>query len=67
MKTIEKRLLNIKEAAIYLNVSEPWLRKAIFEKSVPYIKIRRLVRFSRTELDLYIQNNIVRELGARND
>ena len=67
MKFLENRLLNTKEAANYLNVTEPWLRKAIFEKSIPFIKMRRLVRFSKAELDLYLQNNTIQRREVQND
>ena len=40
------RLLTVKELAAVLNVSVAWVRKGILERSIPYTKIGRNVRFT---------------------
>jgi excisionase family DNA binding protein len=40
------RLLTVRDLATVLNVSVAWVRKAILERSIPYTKIGRNVRFT---------------------
>ncbi len=48
------RLLTIEQAAERLNVTERWLRRAVFEQRIPYVKLGRLVRFAEDDLDAFI-------------
>ncbi len=43
------------EAAEYLHVTERWIRRAIAERRIPYVKVGRLVRFRKSDLDAYIE------------
>ena len=49
------KLLSINEASAYLNLKVSKLRAMIFKKEVPLIKIGRLVRFSKQELDQWLE------------
>jgi excisionase family DNA binding protein len=40
------RLLTVADLAMLLNVSAAWVRKGILERSIPYTKIGRSVRFT---------------------
>src|SRR5690242_17653203 len=39
------RLLDISEVATYLAVSERFIRRLVFERRIPYVKVGRLLRF----------------------
>lgn len=51
------KLLSFKEACEYLNVTEPWMRLKIREKRIPYIKLGRLIKFQKSDLDNLIVLN----------
>ncbi len=42
------------EAAEYLNVSPRWIKRAIEERRLPYLKLGRLVRFDLDDLDRWL-------------
>lgn len=44
------------EAAARLNVTERWIRRAIFEKRLPYVKVGRYVRIEESALDALIED-----------
>lgn len=48
------KLLDFDGAAEYLGVRPRWVRRAVLEKSIPYIKLRLLVRFDPADLDAYL-------------
>jgi excisionase family DNA binding protein len=48
-------LLPVPEAAEYLGVRERWLRRAIFEGRIGTVKLGRMVRIRRSELDRLVQ------------
>ena len=54
-----KELLTTEEAATILNV-RPWtLRSWVSQKRIPYVKLGRLVRFKRSDLEHFIDFNTV--------
>jgi len=53
-------LLDIKEAADFLNVKISWLRAAVFRKKIPYIKLNRLLRFSKEELQSWLKSQKIK-------
>lgn len=59
MPIVRRAHLSIAEAAKYLNATERWLRRAVFERRVPYYKLGRLVRFDPDDLDRYLEANRV--------
>lgn len=57
---IETRgLLDVAGAASYLSVTERWVRRAVDERRIPYIKLGRLLRFDPDALDAWVAANAV--------
>jgi len=48
-------LLNIEQAAKFLNVKISRLRTAILNKEIPFLKIGRLVRFHKEDLEAWVE------------
>ena len=46
----QQRLLNIGEAAERLGVTTRFMRRMVFERRLPYIKVGKYVRFEPTDL-----------------
>jgi excisionase family DNA binding protein len=59
------RLLTVAEAAVKLNVSERWIRSAVFEQRFAVVKLGRLVRIDERDLDAYIERNRVSQDKSR--
>ena len=51
------KLLSVPEVADRLNVKQSWVRDAIFEKRLPYIKVGRLVRVEEGAIDAFLEAN----------
>lgn len=47
--------LDINNAAEFLNMSVAWLRAQVLNRRIPFYKFGRCVRFSKSELDTYIE------------
>ncbi len=63
-KTIEQKngpqtLMTVTEAADFLNIKISRIRKAIFRREIPYVKIGNLVRFRLSDLMDFIQSNSI--------
>lgn len=54
-------LLDLKKASKFLGVRESWLRSRIFKKEIPFVKLQRLVRFRKADLENYIEKNLKKE------
>lgn len=56
-KNRDRRLrpLDLSEASDYLNVTERWLRRAVAERRISYVKLGRLLRFNLDDLDAYLE------------
>lgn len=50
-------LVSVEEAATILGVKTSWLRNSVFKKTIPYVKIGRLVRFRRKDLEEMINRD----------
>ena len=65
----KKDRLNNEEAAQYLGLKAATLNKwRVFGEGPPFIKVGRLVRYRRTDLDAYLSRRLVQstsELSAR--
>jgi excisionase family DNA binding protein len=58
---IEKRLLDIREAAEYLGMSENALYKKVWKRQVPFaVKIGRTLRFDKVRMDEWIEDNCLK-------
>jgi excisionase family DNA binding protein len=55
-----RAILNFNETAKFLNVKNSWLRMAIFKKTIPYIKVGRLLRFAVDDLNEWIAKNTIK-------
>ena len=55
------RLLDVREAAQLLNVSVPFVYKAVRERRMPVTRIGRALRFDPTALGRYIDRNTADE------
>lgn len=53
---VRKRLLGIPEAAAYLGVSEPTLKRHVRDGILPSLKLGRLRKFDRKALDAWIEH-----------
>jgi excisionase family DNA binding protein len=53
------KLLNIKETAQWLGVTEGTLRVWICHKKVPYVKVGKLVKFDLKRIEQWISENSV--------
>jgi excisionase family DNA binding protein len=49
------KLLSINEASSYLSLKVSKLRSMVFKREIPMVKIGRLVRFNKLELDQWIE------------
>ena len=54
---VDDPLLSIGEAATYLGMTPRWVRGQLEEDKLPFIKLGRLVRFRKSHLDRYIEEN----------
>ena len=52
-------LLTVEEAAAYIGISPGTLRNWLSVKRLPYVKIGRLTRVRRMDLDRFIEDNTV--------
>lgn len=56
---VERRILTSQEAALYLGVTERWVRRAVAEKRIPYVKVGKLLRFHTDDLDGWVESRRV--------
>ena len=61
---MEKRLITVKDLAIYISSSEGSIYQMIFRREIPgnaIIKIGRAVRFDIEEIDKWLEENRAKE------
>ena len=63
----QKDILNLDEAAEYLNISKSCLYKMTSKKEIPFYKPNRLVYFERRELDNWVRSAHVQSEEQLND
>ncbi len=56
---MKKRLIDIREASEYLGISVNTLRGWCSQKSIPHVKIDRMVRFDVHVLDEWINERMI--------
>jgi excisionase family DNA binding protein len=56
--------LSIPEAAEFLNVTDRWVRRAVRERRIPYLKVGRHVRFLVEDLQAYLAQSRVEPTPA---
>jgi excisionase family DNA binding protein len=52
-------LLDFAGAAARLGVPVRWMRRAVAERRLPFVKVGRYVRFRPEDLDGYVEQNVV--------
>jgi len=57
---MDRRLLNIKEAAVYLRISVGTLYHWICRRKIDYIKQGRKIWFDREDIDKWVRNHRVK-------
>ncbi len=57
-----KGLLNVSEAAKFLNIPKSTVYQMCMKKQLQYVKIGRANRFRKSDLEKYIENNVI-EVG----
>ena len=48
-------LLDVAGAAVYLGVTEPFVRRLVLERRVRYFKLGKFVRFRAADLDAFVE------------
>lgn len=56
--------LSIPEAAVFLNVTDRWVRRAVRERRIPYLKVGRHVRFLVEDLHAFLVDSRVEPTPA---
>lgn len=54
-------LLDVDQAAHRLGVTVRWMRRAVAQRRIPFVKIGHYVRFVPEELDAFIERNRVEQ------
>jgi excisionase family DNA binding protein len=57
---IAPRLLNIQQVATYLGLSVHTVYKFVSQRKIPHIKIGKLLKFDRQEIDRWIASHAVK-------
>ena len=55
-----RRLLDIKDVAIYTGLSTHTIYTMVSQRRIPYVKLGRLTKFDRLELDRWIASKSVK-------
>lgn len=59
---MQKRLIDIKEASEYLDLTVNTLYTWVSQRKIPYIKVGRLTKFDLRDIDRFIEENKVEPL-----
>lgn len=59
---IARRLLDIREVALYTGLSKHTLYTMVSQRRIPFVKLGRLTKFDRLELDRWITSKSVKVL-----
>lgn len=52
--TTSGELLTVEQAADYLNITDHFVRRLIRERRIPFLKVGRLVRLRRSDIEAYL-------------
>ena len=52
--TSSGEMLTVEQAAEYLNITDHFVRRLIRERRIPFLKVGRLVRLRRADLEDYL-------------
>lgn len=54
---MEKRLIDVKELAIYIGLSPETIYSWVSQEKIPFVKVGRLTKFDLRAIDRWISNN----------
>lgn len=57
-------LLDVQELAIDLGVKPDWIYKKTADRSIPFIKVGRFIKFKKSEIDAWLAEQSVRPLSS---
>jgi PTS system nitrogen regulatory IIA component len=57
MNSVKKRYMTVEDVASYLSVSQASIYRWVSEGSIPFVKMRGLLRFIDTEIDEWMLSN----------
>ena len=60
-KTVDKRLLNVKELSELTGLSENTIYCWVSQRRIPFVKLGRLTKFDLEKIEEWIEENSVRE------
>ena len=60
-----RRLVSIKEAALYTGLSPHTIYTMVSQRRIPFVKVGRLVKFDIDLLDKWIKQNTVMPMPSR--
>ena len=61
----EKKLMNIKDVANYLNVNEKTIYRMLSDESIPAVKISGSWRFDRREIEQWVGNKMTGKKNSK--
>lgn len=64
---IEDRLMTVEELAAYLNLKPGTIYNRVSQRTIPFEKVGRSVRFRRSTIDEWIKSNPVAEESGSDD
>jgi excisionase family DNA binding protein len=62
---VTRSLINVEEAAAYLDLSPHTLYTMVSQRRVPFVKVGRLVKFDLDLLDKWIKQNTVMPMPSK--
>ena len=57
-------LLNLQEAAEYLNTTQRWMRRSVGERRIRFTRLGRRLAFRRSWLDHYVESQVTEPEGG---
>ena len=60
----QKRFMTVVDLADYLGISEDTVYTMVSQRSVPFTKVGRLLRFDRKAIDLWLEKHSVKPIKA---
>jgi len=60
---MSEQLLDVSATAELLGVNERWIRRAVSERRIPFVRVGRLIRFRPCDLQAYVERRLVPAAG----
>ena len=62
----EQDLLDVDSLAKYLNVQKTWVYDRVKFNEIPYIKMRKYLRFKKTQIDKWLEKQTEKPIPGKN-